>query len=363
MAKGDERTAWRKIGKYVLLAVIVAAPLIFLPFTQFPLENAKIAIVGILLLVALVSFFACVIEERSLEYPHSLLALSVVIFTAAVGVSAIFSISPGLSLFGGLMQADSFVAVALYALAFFLSFFFFDHEDVPMIGSLFVLSMALATLVGILQTFNIFVFPWAFTKTGAFNTVGSVFSLGIMMASTVVLAAASSFLSLSSGQKKVLFAAAAFAAIGLFFANFQLLWLLLAFVVIVIAGMRFVAHENFRAPLVIVIGAIFLAIVSPHLPQFNNASLEVRPDATSTAHVMIQTLASRRFLVGSGPATFNEQFNRLRDQSLNQTNFWNTPFLGGYDFLLTLGTTTGLLGVLAFLLPHRRIHPGFVSDV
>jgi tetratricopeptide (TPR) repeat protein len=349
MKEKDGSALWQSIGKYALFAVFVAAPLVFLPFTQAPLENAKIALVGILLVVALVSFFACVIERHSFEYPHSLLALGVLIFTAAVGVSAIFSISPGLSLFGGLTQADSFVAVALYALAFFLSFYFFGEEDVPTVGSLFVLSMAVATLISILQVFNVFVFPWAFAKTSAWNTVGSVFSLGIMMASVVVLAAASSFLPLSSRQKKVLFAAAGLAAIGLFFLNFQLLWLLLAFVVIVIAGMRFVARGNFRMPLVIVVAAIFLAIVSPHLPQFSGASLEVRPDATLTSHVMMQTLTSRRFLVGSGPATFSEQFDRFRSQSINQTNFWNTPFSGGYDFLLTLATTTGFLGILAFL--------------
>src|SRR4051812_41685526 len=84
---------WHKIGRGVLFIAAFLTPLLFFPFTQFPVEASKLTFIGLLLIVSLVSFFVCTIERRTFTYPRSMLALAVLVFTVIVGLSAFFSTS------------------------------------------------------------------------------------------------------------------------------------------------------------------------------------------------------------------------------------------------------------------------------
>jgi cytochrome c-type biogenesis protein CcmH/NrfG len=342
---------WRKIGRMALFATIFVVPILFLPFTQFPVEASKLTVVSVLLIVSLVSFFVCVMERRVLEYPRSLLALAVGIFTLVVGLGTLFSASHGLSLYGKLIQPDSFLATVLYALAFFLSFYFFTKEDLPKIGRIAVLSLAVATALGILQMYHVYLWPWGFAKATVFSTFGTTFGWGVFMVSVIVAAVMQGRgkQEEDGSKNKGLMVAAILMAVGLLVINYQFLWIALACVLLVIAAMRFMAHENFRVPIALVVVALFFAIVGSHLPTGAAQVTEVRPNLQSTWSIAGNTLHGWRLFFGSGPSTFSEQFARFRGQGLNLTNFWGAPFSQGYDFFLTLLTTTGVLGVLSFL--------------
>jgi tetratricopeptide (TPR) repeat protein len=76
--------------------------------------------------------------------------------------------------------------------------------------------------------------------------------------------------------------------------------------------------------------------------------LEVRPSVTATLDVM-QAVYSRDALTGAGPNHFNEAWTAHKDQSLNTTLFWNTPFSAGNGYITSWFVTGGVLAVVAWL--------------
>ncbi len=77
--------------------------------------------------------------------------------------------------------------------------------------------------------------------------------------------------------------------------------------------------------------------------------LEVRPSVSATLDIMRQTYGDNAF-VGSGPNHFAESWVKFRDQSINETVFWNVPFNAGSGYIPTWFVTAGLVGVLAWLI-------------
>jgi tetratricopeptide (TPR) repeat protein len=340
---------WERIGRFCLMAAVFLVPLFFLPVTQNPLDTNKIIMVGFLMLVAFVSFLTCVIEKRKFEYPKALLTLAVLTFVAATGASAYFSIARAQSLYGYLRQPDSFMIIVICALAFFLSFYFLRKDDIKKLGKLIIASFIVATFLGLLQIFSIFIFPWDFAKTAAFNVVGSLSAWGICMAVIVASLATVDLGAVSARARQLLIAVIILMSLGLVALNYQFLWISLAVIAGIMASVRFVSREHFRLPLAIGIVALIFTLVGSHIPNFIKVPAEVRPDAASTLTLGASTLKGFRILTGTGPATFNLDFARYRPITLNQTNFWNMPFFQGYSYVFTLLATGGLLGILAFL--------------
>jgi tetratricopeptide (TPR) repeat protein len=343
------QSRWKKLGRWSLFAIVFALPFFFLPFTQFPVDAAKIAVASILLAVGLVSFFACVIEERKIIYPRSWLAFSVLVLLLVVAASAWFSTSAYLSWYGKLFQPDSFLAFLAYGSAFFLSFSFFTEDDIPQLVSLFLGGMAVATILNLLQAFGVFWFPWSFAKTDTFYTLDTAFAWAVMMAASLVLAAEVWLNGIVENRKKILLGiTATLLFFGLIVVNFEIIWIGLA-IILLAMGMQFASRGNFRTPFLFVALAICMVIIGPRIPSFVPIASEVRPDFISSVTVAAHADHAWRLLLGSGPSTFGEQFTRFHSQSLNQTNFWDFPFVQGYDFFVTFLTATGLLGLLAFL--------------
>jgi tetratricopeptide (TPR) repeat protein len=75
----------------------------------------------------------------------------------------------------------------------------------------------------------------------------------------------------------------------------------------------------------------------------------VRPSLDATWSVMKSTLKTD-VLLGSGPATFNTEWQKHKPEGINLSQFWNTSFPAGYGLLPTFVVTTGLLGAVAWIL-------------
>lgn len=76
--------------------------------------------------------------------------------------------------------------------------------------------------------------------------------------------------------------------------------------------------------------------------------LEVRPSVSATLDIM-KGVYSDRMLTGAGPNHFHEAWLQHKDQSLNATLFWNTPFYAGSGYIPTWFVTSGVLGGIAWL--------------
>ena len=76
--------------------------------------------------------------------------------------------------------------------------------------------------------------------------------------------------------------------------------------------------------------------------------LSVSPSWQSTLSIAHNVYSSSP-VFGSGPGTFGIDWLTYRDASLNSTVFWNTNFSSGIGFIPTSFVTTGLIGVLAWV--------------
>jgi tetratricopeptide (TPR) repeat protein len=76
--------------------------------------------------------------------------------------------------------------------------------------------------------------------------------------------------------------------------------------------------------------------------------LEVRPSFTATLDILQSTYGENAF-TGAGPNHFNEAWTKFKDQSLNTTLFWSTPFSAGNGYVTSWFVTGGILAVIAWV--------------
>jgi tetratricopeptide (TPR) repeat protein len=79
------------------------------------------------------------------------------------------------------------------------------------------------------------------------------------------------------------------------------------------------------------------------------SNIEVRPSMTVTLDIARNTLMSRP-LFGSGPNTFVTQWLSFKPDDIVSTIFWNTDFSTGIGLIPTLVVTTGLMGLISWIL-------------
>lgn len=82
---------------------------------------------------------------------------------------------------------------------------------------------------------------------------------------------------------------------------------------------------------------------------FDVSYLEVRPSLTATVDIARGVYSDNLFL-GTGPNQFESGWRQYKDASINDTIFWATDFVSGSGFVSTIAVTTGLLGLVTFLL-------------
>lgn len=332
-------STFRAVGRICLFTIALLVPFFFLPITQDPIGINKMALAGFLVLAALICFLGCVFEERKIDLPRSWFAFVLLIFIAVQGVSTFFSVAPIESFSGYLSRPDSFAGMILYGLLFFLSFFFFRREDAPRIGKYVGIGLLASSAIGFLQLFGVFLFPWQFARTAAFNPVGSVIQWGILMIAGVAMLAGAHLRDLQPWQKRFFLVFAIAAGAALFLMNYQFLWLAVAIFTIALAALRFNPQEQFHYAFAVIVIALFFALVGPRLPTLVSVPQDARVSIGATGAAIESALSGWRFLVGTGPATFSLDFSSFAPPFMNQ----------GYDFILTLLATTGLLGFLSLL--------------
>lgn len=368
----QKRIDWFNIGKWALIILAGALPVFFLPFTVLPIEINKTLLAVTLLSIALISWLVTTIERRSLQIPYSLSTLAVLSIVILTTASSFLSKSH-LSFLGNLSQVDSLLSIGLYALTFWLSSYFISRQDLPRILVSLGIGVGLSTLFGLMQIFEIFTLPWNFAHQASFNTVGSIFGLGILMALGVLLAATISQIWGHKNEKiakQSLVVIVAF-LIGLAIINYQLLWFAVGAVALILAGRQFSDNKKLGLLLGIVIASIFFALVSQYLPRFGNPPLEIRPSVATSYSVIKEIVRTRQAFLGFGPATFGYAMRLYQPTPINQAGLLGVAFPQGYNYFLTVIAGVGIVGfagwlflMISFLyLFHKRIDDPVLSTI
>lgn len=354
-------TFWLKLGKSFLYALIFLLPLFFLPLTIYPVDANKQLLAAILISAALLCYLANAYFTRRIIYSKSILAYAAVFFVFAAGLSAIFSVSPNNSLYGDYTQADVFIDSVIYGLALYLAAVFFKKGDFNNIGISFLASLVILSLLGLLQLFGVYIFPFDFSKQAGFNVFGSVINFDIFIAfGLMLIVAALVEFNFSIKTKAGLVFAGLLFAVNLILINYQPIWILLAMMMVVYAIYKFTfkseesgaSSAGSGIPLAVGIIAFLFALIGPSLPQvvkMPNLPIDVKPNLSATLNISKDALGGLRLITGTGLATFSSQYNSYRPAELNQSDFWRIKFNQGFSFAVTYFTTAGIIGFLSII--------------
>lgn len=291
-------------------------PVFYLTLTTDPFILPKEFLLAFVVLISLLGWGVQMLLQQQVRIRRTPLDIPLLLFTAAIVLSSIFSAN----------RTDSLLASAVVVygmLAYFVLVNLFKTRKT----ALFFLSSligggVLATLVTVLTKYHMYVLPFASAKTANFTPLGTYmeYSLYMLMLLPIVVAF------LTPIVKKQLTA-----RVGVF----------------AVAGLVFLA-------------GLFVAFVTlsttqkPVLLPFDNGFQTAFAAISQDSGRVLQT-----FLFGEGYGNFATVFSRFHNASLNTNpQLWFLSFSNSSSFLLELLATTGLVGVLSFLfLAYKALTP------
>ena len=359
------------VTRWALYAALFLTPIFFLPFTLYPVDLGKQLIFISLMLVAAIAWLVKAVRVGKLEYAKSFANIPLTALVAFVIISAFFSGARHISFMGQSGgEVDTAIAVIGFALLYFLTSVTFKEKEsgknalVALVaGAFLVMAMAVPAVIQSLAQFVGYPFAlWNGADIGAFNTVGTVNAVSLYAGLMAVFAF--SVAEHAPGDSRLRTGCLALAILCLITAFFTGYWV--TFVALAIAFGLYAAlcarSESAKVPYrnavpltVIVISLCLLVlgsgIVSIPLPHIATPP-EVVP-SISASFIIAQGTARagmKDFLLGSGPATYQYEYGKYHDVSLNQTIFWNVQFTQGFNAILTHLVSWGVIGTIIFLL-------------
>jgi tetratricopeptide (TPR) repeat protein/Ca2+/Na+ antiporter len=363
-----------KISFKLLLAVTFLMPIFILPFQYSNFAFNKQILFSSVILFAGLSWLIDSLKKGEFHFQKSKLMLSALIVAVVTSLSAVFSGFFQNSFFGQGFEVGTAFSVIIGMLAVWLVPVYFNNKDrvfyayLALIGSF--------SLVALYQVSRLFFGP-DFLSLGILNTntsnlVGKWYDLGIVFGLIALFSIiAGEFLHLSKMLKFVTYLVF-FVSLGLMaVVNFSLAWIVLGLFSLIIGvyifsflKSRHTDEDDYEdekpkrkfpifpvvsfviCALFVVFGSYFGNIISN---RFNISQLEVRPNMATTLSVAGGSLKDN-VLFGSGPNRFVSEWLLHKDPVVNQSVFWNTDFNYGFGLIPTYLVTTGILGIIAWIL-------------
>jgi Tfp pilus assembly protein PilF len=343
-----------KISKITLYLLVFLLPLFFLPWTSNVLNFNKQALLVFLVFISSFAWLLRILISGRFSFSFSWLHIPLLVFFLVFLLSTLFSLYPYGSFWGWpLSVGASFLTVLCFVLLYFLITNIFNKEEVFHLIIYLIFSSFLALLFGAFQLFGKFIFPFAFSKSPAFNTIGSTGSLAVLAAVFLPLL---TLLIIKTKKKllKIFFGTAIFLDIFLLvLINFFIAWWLViisaVLTITLIAQKRDIIDNRWLILpmffLAIALLFVFLKFRLPGTPRFPS---EVFLNQKASANIAWQALKEKP-VFGSGPGTFLSDFTKHKDAGFNKSQLWNIRFnKAGSEFFNVL-STTGLLGAFSFL--------------
>ena len=366
---------------WILAVVAFLSTVALIPDNTVSLFGTKVAILAAGALVALIAYLIARLVRGNIVFPPLLLLGAIWLLPIAYGISTLFSgVNQMQAVFGVELESDTLGFVVLLAVLATLAALALRQASHY---SLFLKTLGATYVVVLLAQIGFIIAAKAGAPVSAVtNLVGSFSDLGFVAGLAIALSLlAMRFLTLSQRVKIVLWVALAASLVVLVLANSVLAWILVGLVSLglfieAIMRRRAAGHDadlegvstlsadedadyagnearSMGAPLVTLLVSLFFLIGGATIGNAFAASLginviDVRPSWQSTFDVGSHTYASSP-LFGSGPSTFGEQWLKYRDRALNDTVFWNVDFATGIGAIPTSFITTGIIGVLAWL--------------
>src|SRR3989344_6258458 len=172
----------KSVLQWIINIGVFMMPLFFLPWTssfvEFQKQTLLIGIAGI----ALIIWLAGTIKNGVIQLRNSKMMLPIAFFLLSIFVASIFSIEKFRSIFGVGNVVSGSLATYVSLIILFLIIIFTVEDGGARIIKFLVLSSVVALILGMLQTFEVFLIPLSFAKSKIFTTLGQLNSMGVLSA-------------------------------------------------------------------------------------------------------------------------------------------------------------------------------------
>lgn len=342
----------------LIYALVFLLPLWFLPLTINAIEINKQALLVLLVVVTFILWLIKILNQGEVQWKSNILNIFLGIFLVVYILATIFS----LRTYGSLVGWPTHLSGALVNILCFLALYiliinnFKGLKDTFGLLFVFLISSAITSIIGLLQVWGGFIFPWSFTKAVSFNTVGTVNNFGIFSATILTLVTALLFVIKKANIKIFLVILGLINLVILISLNFWVLWLVLIVglaIILVFGLMRIVKLEEnvswLAWPIAILAIALIFMFFRPILPFRPNLPVEVGLTYRGGFDV-IKNVIKERPILGTGPESFVIEYSKYKPQPINQTAFWNVRFSNPPGEIFSIVSDLGLVGLLSFLI-------------
>ncbi len=363
---------FNKLSFTILLSTIFLSLFFFIPFVPVSLDASKGFLLSIGVTLALFFWLIARLGEGKFVVPKDRLILFAGAIPLVFFASSLFSSSKYVSFFGSGFEMGTFGSMFVLFILFFLSSIYFQTEKkLWYFYSAFFLS---ATVVAIFEIFNIFIgfskiSPNLLSGITSGNLIGTWNDFALFFGLVILL---SVFTIEFLKTKGLLLIMQYFLLIsGLLFLviiNLPLVWILVGLFSIIIfvysisvqqAGVKIIHNGSdkrkfpFTALVVVFISLVFFVghnSLGGLIDRYVNVpNTDIRPLVSTTTEIAIKAIKHNPFL-GTGPNTFLIDWALWQPKQIAQSIFWNVDFNNGFSSILTFVVTTGILGLIAWLL-------------
>lgn len=356
------------IARFLVYGLIFLLPLVVAPSAPDPLEIHKQTILVALTLCAFLAWSCSMVARRSFSIRTGWIHAFPLVVLGATVASAASSSAPYLSWVGGSGQEYMSVLTlfALTALYFVVVNVLGSEREHRVVHGLLLSSAAIAGAVGLWSAFN----------GGTFNTVGTLNALGIFLVamttfgSGLLVANRSDHAVLHGGLvgrvERALIVLVSIETVALLaIVNYRVLWILLIAGTSTLLAAAFFRAKDIVMPsggtppaaavdqrrlvlpmLLLVVSAIMVVGIPFSFPF--RAPIEVAPSYASGISIASSVLGGPSALLGSGPGTYAFDYALLRDAAVNATPMWAKRFDRAASFELTVATSLGIVGSIAW---------------
>ncbi len=353
--------ALHEVARLSLTALAFLIPLVAFPWTSDVLDFNKNIVFVVLAIIATLSWVGSMVAEREMSLKAHWLFILPLLIIVATALSSAFSLVPYTSWLGeGGQEYVSFLSTLLLSIFFIVGTHVFGDLGLrrSILSALFIGSGLLG--LGVLLSFlglNLGLFS---------NTIGVPSALALYF---LIIAVLGNGVWLVSGEDRerdqlpegiygVITRAGivvtSLAALTLLVSLDSLpLWLLTFLGLVPLFAFVLALPKDFSQPLRFVMPMLLLvaALIFSFFPTFlrNPYPLEVSPSLGTSWNITQASWQDTSLFIGSGPGTFSNEYIKFMPASVNGTVFWDTRFDRSSSHLMTLFSTTGILGGLLFL--------------
>ncbi|MBI5005352.1 MAG: tetratricopeptide repeat protein [Candidatus Lloydbacteria bacterium] len=353
---------------WIVLSLVFLLPVFFLPIGNLSIFFSKNFLLSIAVLAVAVLWFIARLKKGELEIPKTSLFLSGALILVIFLIASLLSPALRASLIGVGSEIGTFFSLfILFFLLFFSSLFFQSKKRMLLLYTALAasfLSVALFQIVRLVGGPTVLSF--GFFNDTASNLLGRWNELAVFFGMAVVWALLS--LGMFPSQKYFrwfLYFLLVISTLLVALVNFPPVWMVLgAFALLVFVytfssrkdSGRFGGEQSGIMPVIslLLLGLSIAALFSTSIignfvsSTFHIEHFEARPTLETTFSIFKQTINDHP-VFGVSPNRFTNQWLLLKPNGVNASPFWNVDFAFGISTIATFAVTSGIAGLLAWI--------------